>query len=45
MDKKVLYTPVELDYLKIKEIRDEQKKEIFSDFQKNIVKYHDLRAK
>lgn len=29
LDQKPLYTPIEVDYLKIKQIRDGQKKEIF----------------
>lgn len=44
LEQKPLYTPIEVDYLKIKEIRDGQKKEIFEDFEGNIVKYYGHRV-
>jgi len=39
----VLYTPIEVDYNHIKEIRDQQKKEIFDDLDSNIVRYYQAR--
>lgn len=43
LEQKVLYTPIEVDYTRIKEIRDHQKKEIFEDLDSNIVRYYKAR--
>lgn len=37
--------PVEIDYIKIKDIKDEHKKEIMLDFDQNIVKFYKNRMK
>lgn len=38
-----MYTPIEVDYTRIKEIRDQQKLDIFQDLDSNIVQYYKER--
>ena len=45
LEKKVTFLPIEIDYLKVKDIKDEHKKEIMRDLDQNIVKFYKNRIK
>ena len=45
LKKKVNFTPVQLDFVKFQQLKDESKKEFFEDLENNFVVFHEKQHK